>query len=177
MLLYIRKSREVSIEKMRQVAIRDKGYKWEIYSGSMSFEQVMEFASSHRFDQTTEQLSQTKMMRISITDEKRTGQKEFKEYDMANISKATFGMYGGPKKKVKIQFENSMCGVFLDRFGKDIIFRPVDENHSEFYVDVNISRHFFGWLFGMGSKVKLVGPDEVVDQLREYVAEYMKSMK
>ncbi len=118
-----------------------------------------------------------KMMRISITDEKRTGQKEFKEYDMANISKATFGMYGGPKKKVKIQFENSMCGVFLDRFGKDIIFRPVDENHSEFYVDVNISRHFFGWLFGMGSKVKLVGPDEVVDQLREYVAEYMKSMK
>lgn len=118
-----------------------------------------------------------KMMRISITDEKRTGQKAFKEYDMANISKATFGMYGGPKKKVKIQFENSMCGVFLDRFGKDIIFRPVNENHSEFYVDVNISRHFFGWLFGMGSKVKLVGPDEVVDQLREYVAEYMKSMK
>ena len=118
-----------------------------------------------------------KMMRISITDEKRTGQKEFKEYDMANISKATFGMYGGPKKKVKIQFENSMCGVFLDRFGKDITFRPVNENHSEFYVDVNISRHFFGWLFGMGSKVKLVGPDEVVDQLRVYVAEYMKSMK
>ena len=51
-----------------------------------------------------------KMMRISITDEKRTGQKEFKEYDMANISKATFGMYGGPKKK-KIQFENSMWRV------------------------------------------------------------------
>lgn len=118
-----------------------------------------------------------KMMRISITDEKRTGQKEFKEYDMANISKATFGMYGGPKKKVKIQFENSMCGVFLDRFGKDITFRPVDENHSEFYVDVNVSQHFFGWLFGMGPKVKLVGPEEVVDQLKEYVAEYTKSMK
>lgn len=118
-----------------------------------------------------------KMMRISITDEKRTGQKEFKEYDMANISKATFGMYGGPKIKVKIQFENSMCGVFLDRFGKDITFRPVDENHSEFYVDVNVSQHFFGWLFGMGPKVKLVGPEEVVDQLKEYVAEYTKSMK
>ena len=118
-----------------------------------------------------------KMMRISITDEKRTGQKEFKEYDMANISKATFGMYGGPKKKVKIQFENSMCGVFLDRFGKDITFRPVDENHSEFYVDVNVSQHFFGWLFGMGPKVKLVGPEEVVDQLKEYVAEYTKRME
>ena len=70
-----------------------------------------------------------------------------------------------------------MCGVFLDRFGKDITFRPVDENHSEFYVDVNVSQHFFGWLFGMGPKVKLVSPEEVVDQLKEYVAEYTKSMK
>lgn len=118
-----------------------------------------------------------KMMKISITDEKRVGQDEFKGYDMANISKATFGMYGGPKKLVKIQFENSMCGVFLDRFGKDISFHPVDENHSEFYVDVNVSQHFFGWLFGLGPKVKLVGPEEVVEELRAYVAEYGKSME
>lgn len=113
-----------------------------------------------------------KMMRISVTDEKRVGQKEFKEYDMANISKATFGMYGGPKRRVKLQFENSMCGVLLDRFGKDIAFHPVDEDHSEFYVDVNVSPHFFGWLFGMGTKVKLVGPEDVKEQLREYVAAY-----
>lgn len=118
-----------------------------------------------------------KMDKISITDEKRVGKNEFKEFDMANISKATFGMYGGPKKKVKIQFENSMCGVFLDRFGKDIVFHPVDENHSEFSVDVNVSQHFFGWLFGLGPQVKLIGPDDVVKELREYVADYSKSMK
>lgn len=118
-----------------------------------------------------------KMMKISITGEKRTGQKEFKDYDMAEIAKVTFGMYGGPKKKVKIRFENSMCGVFLDRFGKDITFHPVDENHSEFHVDVNVSPQFFGWLFGMGPKVKLMGPEDVVKELREYVAEYAKSME
>ncbi len=70
-----------------------------------------------------------------------------------------------------------MCGVFLNRFGKDITLHPVDENHSEFYVDVNVSQHVFRWLFGMGPKVKIVGPEEVVGQLKEYVAEYMKSMK
>ncbi|MBR0429072.1 MAG: WYL domain-containing protein [Lachnospiraceae bacterium] len=119
-----------------------------------------------------------KMMRISITDEKRTGQKEFKEYDMSKLSKSTFGMYGGPKERVKIQFENSMCGVFLDRFGKDdISFRPVGDNWSEFSVEVNVSQHFFGWLFGLGPKVKLVGPHHVVDELKEYVAEYTKSME
>ena len=119
-----------------------------------------------------------KMMRITITDEERTGNDAFKAYDMAKLSKSTFGMYGGPKKRVTIQFENSMCGVFLDRFGKDdISFRPVNDGWSEFSVEVNVSQHFFGWLFGLGTKVKLVGPEEVVDQLKEYVAEYTKSMK
>ncbi len=118
-----------------------------------------------------------KMKRISKTDEKRTGQKEFKEYDMANISKATFGMYGGPKKRVKIQFENSMCGVFLDRFGKDISFHPVDKDHSEFSVDVNVSQHFFGWLFGLGPKVKLVAPEDVVSDLKKYAVEFVNNME
>ena len=89
-----------------------------------------------------------KMMRITITDEERTGNDAFKAYDMAKLSKSTFGMYGGPKKRVTIQFENSMCGVFLDRFGKDdISFRPVNDGWSEFSVEVNVSQHFFGWLY------------------------------
>ena len=119
-----------------------------------------------------------KMMRITITDEERTGKDAFKAYDMAKLSKSTFGMYGGPKKRVTIQFENSMCGVFLDRFGKDdISFRSINDSWSEFSVEVNVSQQFFGWLFGLGSNVKLVDPEEVVDQLKEYVAEYTKSMK
>lgn len=118
-----------------------------------------------------------KMMRISITEDERSGQKEFKEYDMANVSKTTFAMYGGNRRNVRIRFENTLCGVFLDRFGKDITFYPVDENHSEFNVDVTVSQHFFGWLFGLGPRVQLVGPDDVVEELREYVAAYMESMK
>lgn len=117
-----------------------------------------------------------KMMKISTIEEKRSGKEEFKEYDMASLSKVTFGMYGGQKTKVKLQVENSMCGVFLDRFGKDISFRPVDEQHSEFYVYINVSRHFFGWLFGLGTKVKLVAPDDVVNDLKTYVKEYIQSI-
>ena len=119
-----------------------------------------------------------KMMRISILDEKREGQKEFKAFDMSKLSKTTFGMYGGHKKRVKIQFENSMCGVFLDRFGKeDINFKPIGENWSEFSVEVSVSQHFFEWLFGMGPKVRLVGPDDVVEELKEYGKAYFENMR
>ena len=61
-----------------------------------------------------------KMMKIEMMDESREGEEIFKNFDMAAYAKATFGMYQGNKEKVHIQFPNSMCGVFIDRFGKDM---------------------------------------------------------
>ena len=117
-----------------------------------------------------------KMMRISIEGEKRDGKEAFNNFDMAEYSKATFGMYQGKKTKVKIRLANYMCGVFIDRFGKDIIFLPIDEEHSEVYVDVNVSPQFFGWIFGLGKDVKVTGPSEVVEQLKEYARAFLENV-
>ena len=117
-----------------------------------------------------------KMMRISIEKEQRDGKEAFKNFDMAEYSKATFGMYQGQKTKVKIRFANYMCGVFIDRFGKDITFRPVDNEHSELYVDVNVSPQFFGWIFSLGKDVKVVGPEEVVEELRAKTEEFLENL-
>lgn len=117
-----------------------------------------------------------KMMQISVMEERRDGKDVFKNFDMAAYSKATFGMYSGVKTKVHIQFHDSMCGVFLDHFGKDISFRRVDEEHSEVAVDVAISAQFFGWIFSLGREVKVTGPDSVREQIRiaaeEFAANY-----
>ena len=107
-----------------------------------------------------------KMMRISVEDEMREGKEVFKNFDMAAYSKATFGMYSGKKTRVHIQFPNNMCGVFIDRFGKEISFRKVDDDHSMVAVEVAVSHQFFGWIFSLGREVKVVGPDEVVEQMR-----------
>ena len=117
-----------------------------------------------------------KMMRISIEEEKRDGKEAFENFDMAEYSKATFGMYQGQKIKVKIQFANYMCGVFIDRFGKDISFRTIDDEHSELHVDVNVSPQFFGWIFSLGKDVKVVGPEEVVEELRAKTKEFLENL-
>ena len=117
-----------------------------------------------------------KMMRISIEEEKRDGKEAFKNFDMAEYSKATFGMYQGQKTKVKIRLANYMCGVFIDRFGKDISFRPIDDEHSELHVDVNVSPQFFGWIFSLGKDVKVVGPEEVVEELRAKTEEFLENL-
>lgn len=117
-----------------------------------------------------------KMMHISIEEEKRNGKEAFKNFDMAEYSKATFGMFRGQKARVKIQFANYMCGVFIDRFGKDISFRPIDDEHSELQVDVNVSPQFFGWIFSLGKDVQVVGPDEVVEQMREAAKGFLENL-
>ena len=117
-----------------------------------------------------------KMMHISIEEEMRDGKEAFKNFDMAEYSKATFGMYQGQKTKVKIRLANNMCGIFIDRFGKEISFRPIDDEHSELHVDVNVSPQFFGWIFSLGKDVKVVGPEEVVEELRAKTEEFLENL-
>ena len=117
-----------------------------------------------------------KMMHISVEDEKRDGREAFNNIDMAEYSKATFGMYQGTKTTVKIRFANNMCGVFIDRFGKDISIIKVDAEHSEINVSVNVSPQFFGWIFSLGKDVKVVGPGEVVDQMKEFAKAFIENM-
>ena len=114
-----------------------------------------------------------KMMYIEVGNDERAGKEEFKNFDMAKYSKATFGMYHGEKTKVCIKFANHMCGVFIDRLGKDTLFRKIDENHSELIVDINVSPQFFGWIFSLGNDVEIVSPREVVNELREYTKKFI----
>jgi len=114
-----------------------------------------------------------KMMYIEVGNDERAGKEEFKNFDMAKYSKATFGMYHGEKTKVCIKFANHMCGVFIDRFGKDTLFRKIDENHSELIADINVSPQFFGWIFSLGNDVEIVSPIEVVNELREYTKKFI----
>ncbi|MBQ3789966.1 MAG: WYL domain-containing protein [Lachnospiraceae bacterium] len=112
-----------------------------------------------------------KMRNIEIRKERRSGKDRFREFDLAKYAKMNFGMYGGEKKSVKITFKNEMAGVFIDRFGKDITIYPSDrKGWSETRVDVAVSEQFFGWIFGLGTGVKLLGPEDVVAAFREEVA-------
>jgi predicted DNA-binding transcriptional regulator YafY len=108
-----------------------------------------------------------KMLHIEIMNEKREGKSQFKEFDIALYSKKTFGMFGGEEQIVKLLCENSLAGVIIDRFGKDVRIVPVDEEHFTVNVNVAVSRQFLGWLFALGEGVKIVEPKSVVNQMRD----------
>lgn len=116
-----------------------------------------------------------KMLKLEMIDEPCEGKEEFKNFNVAAYSNATFGMYSGKKTKVKVQFMNHMCGVFIDRFGKDITIRPVDDEHSELAVDVNVSPQFYGWIFSLGKEVKVSGPSDVVEEMKTYAEKFLSN--
>lgn len=110
-----------------------------------------------------------KMLRLQMSDEKREGKEHFKKLDMADYAKKSFGMFGGREEKVKLLVENTLAGVIIDRFGKDIMLIPSEEEHFTVNVDVHVSTQFFGWIISLGERVKILGPEEVVAQMKEEI--------
>lgn len=115
-----------------------------------------------------------KMLHIKMSDESREGKEHFKKLDMADYAKKSFGMFGGKEQTVKLLVHNKLAGVIIDRFGKDVMMIPVDEEHYNVNVDVHVSRQFLGWVFSLGEDIRIVGPDEVVEQMRREVVRLMK---
>lgn len=110
-----------------------------------------------------------KMLELNLTGDKREGRQHFREYDMAVYTKKHFGMFDGKEERVKIEFENRFAGVVIDRFGQDVVMRKSDEEHFIVVVDVAVSEQFLGWIFALGSGARIIGPESVVDRMREQI--------
>ena len=108
-----------------------------------------------------------KMNKMSVVEEKREGAKQFSQINMDEYAGQTFGMYSGDVVRVKMEFDNELAGVVIDRFGKDV---NIIKNGSKKFVvseNVRVSNQFFGWIFGLGSGAKIIGPQSVVDSFND----------
>ena len=83
-------------------------------------------------------------------------------------------MFGGKEQQVKLLVKNELANVIIDRFGKDIMIIPADREHFTTNVTVRVSGHFFGWIMSLGEGVKIVGPDEVVEQMKAEIERLKK---
>ncbi len=82
-----------------------------------------------------------------------------KEFNPAEYAKKVFGMFSGETERVSLQFDNSLIGVVLDRFGKEITVFKADERGFVVHVDAIFSPALLGWIFSFGDKVKVLGPE------------------
>ena len=107
-----------------------------------------------------------KMRHINLTKDKRDGKTQFEKFDMGVYATKMFGMFGGKEEKVRLECKNDLVGVIIDRFGKDAMIIPIDDEHFRINVDVEVSQQFLAWVIGLGEGAKILSPESVVEMMR-----------
>ena len=116
-----------------------------------------------------------KMLDISLGEAKRDGQTIYDALDVSAYSRKTFGMFSGEEKTIQLLCDNTMIGVIIDRFGHDVWLIPQGEDHFKTRVLVSVSPQFFGWVTGIGSGMKITGPENVKQQYKEYMLDVLQN--
>lgn len=107
-----------------------------------------------------------RMAEVKMTDSKIAA---FSEEDKQQLDsyKSLYSMYGGEKRELRIQFDNTLMDVIIDRFGENIECIKNSENTFVLLCQVQIAPTFWGWLFQFGTKAKILEPYDVVKMARQ----------
>lgn len=117
-----------------------------------------------------------KMSGIKVLTENRVGEMQYKKWKPTEYTSQTFGMFGGRTEDVSLVFPTNLIGVVIDRFGKDISIRPI-ENKLKARVKVAVSPPFFGWLAGVGKEIQIQSPETVRKEYTEWLEALLKEYK
>lgn len=101
--------------------------------------------------------------------EKRDGRKVFSKFDTAVYSKQVFGMYGGNLVEIKVRFDKSLIGVVVDKFSKNVYISVNDDGTFDMTTKVMLSPNFYGFIFGLKDKAKIISPKIAKDEFLQYI--------
>lgn len=109
--------------------------------------------------------------------EKRDGKQLFSKFDMAVYSKQIFGMFGGNLTDVKIRFDNSLIGVVVDKFSKNVFISENGDGTFDMSTKVMLSPNFYGWIFALKDKAQIISPLSAKSEFMSYAEEVLKMYK
>jgi predicted DNA-binding transcriptional regulator YafY len=115
-----------------------------------------------------------KLAAVQVTGEPREGREVFEQYDLKRFTRNSFGMFSGKEAKVTMRFSHRFANAVVDRFGKDVFMRRVDDNWVEVVAPVVVSPMFFRWLYGLGAEAYIVGPQDIREAMKNHLLEVSK---
>ena len=115
-----------------------------------------------------------KMDEVRVEDEPITKKKEYDKFDLKAYKRETFGMYYGEKTDVTLSFTKELFDIVVERFG-DI---PISSRGTDYLIKptVRVSKTFFAWLTMFEGKIKIISPQEVVGQYKDFVLQLYNNL-
>lgn len=84
--------------------------------------------------------------------------------------RSTFAMFGGREPvRITMEFDNSLVGVVMDKFGSSVNMTKKSDTTFSVCEDVIISPPFWGWLFQLGDKAKILSPESAIKMAGEEI--------
>lgn len=112
-----------------------------------------------------------RMDSVQILEEDATDGLEKEKAALSERKRRLFFMYGGAEERLRLHADKELLDVMYDKFGGDIQLYDLNEKQFGFCVNVQVSPTFLGWCCSFGNKLRVVSPQSVVEQIKEYVEE------
>ena len=88
-------------------------------------------------------------------------------FDINSYAQSVFRMYDTETPvEAELLCKNELMNAIIDRFGKSIPIKEVDPEHFAVKVKVCASPTFYRWVFGWNGGMKILGPEEVVEEYK-----------
>ena len=118
-----------------------------------------------------------KMKNLSVLDQKRIVKKHFVILIWRFLQSGLLVCMAEETRRPLCYVEMNWQGLFIDRFGKDVIMVPKGTDYFQVSTTVSISRQFFGWVTGVGEKLKIVSPKSVKEEYQKYLSEILEGYR
>lgn len=148
----------------KEKELRRNGERYEISPWSLVWDDSNYYLVGYDIDQQEiRHFRVDKMLNAGGTCTSRTGQEQFKKFDISSYANSAFGMFGGKIEKVTLRCNKRLANIMLDRFGNDTVILNDGET---FRIAVNVipSPVFLGWVWSFGNEIEILSPENVKNQ-------------
>lgn len=87
-----------------------------------------------------------------------------KGFNIDDYAEKYFQMYDGEEVMIELEVRNDLMKYIIDRFGIDVDTEIKTEETFTARMPVKLSPTFFGWVFQFAGGIKIVGPEEAVEE-------------
>lgn len=83
-------------------------------------------------------------------------------------------MYGGNPVTIALEFDSKLAGAVYDRFGENTNMVVAGENKLIATIKIQLSPTFWGWLFQFDGMMRIISPDEAIEEYKMHVLSLSK---
>ena len=96
------------------------------------------------------------------------------EFDVADYTNKMIDMFAADRTVcVELLCENRFMKTIVDDYGETATTYPYDSNHFVVKVEVNPSGTFYGWVFKFMGGIKIIAPQECVEEMARVAHEFL----